>query len=59
MIIRNSVVKLQCRVCGVQSAAINDKSDRECRALGERWGWRSIGDSDWCPSCTLSGKAKV
>ena len=57
-IIRNSVVRLKCTGCGTLSSAINDKSDHECRALGERWGWRSVDDRDWCGVCAAAGKAK-
>jgi len=57
-ILRNSVVKLACTACNAKSTAINDKSDHECRLLAEQWGWRSIGDRDWCPDCVAQGKAK-
>jgi hypothetical protein len=58
MIQRNSVVKLACATCTQLSLALNDKSDAEVRAWGERHGWRSIGDRDWCPGCVLLGRAK-
>lgn len=57
VISRKSVVRMVCG-CGQESLALNDKTDAEVRAWGERHGWRSMGDRDWCPGCVIMGKAR-